>query len=72
MTTIIPSRPGKPIVVETEAGPNISVASGPARIVAWGTIAGDVRNQTDVQRAITVGTTPPASPQIGDLWLDTN
>lgn len=27
---------------------------------------------TDVQKIITVGTTPPASPSIGDLWVDTN
>ena len=43
-------------------------------VVAW---LGDVQSTLNVTEAkvpvrVTVGTTEPESPQIGDIWVDTN
>lgn len=51
---------------------------------SWGNINGDITDQTDLQaefdnkltgvgtNRITVGTTAPVTPAVGDLWYDTN
>jgi hypothetical protein len=45
----------------------------------WGSLIGSLSDQTDLQAAldakqatITVSTTAPGSPAVGDLWVDTN
>jgi hypothetical protein len=45
---------------------------------SWGGITGTLSAQTDLQAAldgklnITVGTTAPVSPAVGDVWIDTS
>ncbi|PZV04594.1 MAG: hypothetical protein DCF23_05865 [Cyanobium sp.] len=54
---------------------------GPAGPSLWGGITGSLSSQSDLQAALnlklnasrlTVGPTAPASPQVNDLWVDTN
>jgi hypothetical protein len=66
-------------------GPSIQGPPGPpgppGADPTWGAIAGDLAQQIDLQQALdqklpasrlTVGPTPPAQPQLHDLWIDTN
>ena len=55
--------------------------AGPAGPSVWGGITGTLSTQADLQEALnlklnasrlTVGPTAPASPQVNDLWVDTN
>jgi len=55
--------------------------TGPAGPSVWGGITGSLSSQADLQAALTlkldvsrltVGPTPPANPQVNDLWVDTN
>lgn len=43
-------------------------------IISLNTILDPITRQTDTTQivAISVGTTPPAVPAVGDLWIDTN
>jgi hypothetical protein len=61
------------------AGP--AGSQGPAGPSLWGGITGTLSAQADLQAALnlklnasrlTVGPTAPASPQVNDLWVDTN
>lgn len=84
MTIVVPARPERPIVVEGDASPGVTVQSGGGRglppggttgqalikssdssfAAAWGTLP--------TTPTITVGTTAPSSPAVGDIWIDTN
>lgn len=59
-----------------------AAANGSGGGASWGSITGTLSSQTDLQTAldgkvngttrITVATTAPSSPAVGDLWVDTN
>lgn len=82
MTIIIPARPERPIVVEGEASPDITVQAGRG-LPPGGTTGQALVKSSDSNFAaawetlptsptITVGTTAPPTPNVGDIWIDTN
>ena len=82
MTIVVPGRPERPIVVEGEASPDITVqggrglppggTAGQALIKATGSNFAVEWITLPTPPTITVGTTAPSSPAVGDIWIDTN